>query len=59
MAKQSQQEEFAKVTIRLPKPLVIAGKHKAIDEACGFQDIVARALAQYASAYVRSSRGVK
>lgn len=38
-----------KTTIRFPKALVIAAKHRAIDDGVDFQDIVIRALEQYLS----------
>ncbi len=37
-------EERAKVTIRLPKPLVKRAKHYAVDQDQDLQDVVAEAL---------------
>jgi predicted DNA binding CopG/RHH family protein len=47
MAKPDNREQIIKTTIRLPKSLVIAAKHRAIDDGVDFQDIVVRALEQY------------
>jgi predicted DNA binding CopG/RHH family protein len=47
MAKQGTTQEITKTTMRLPKSLVIAAKHRAIDDGIDFQDIVIRALEQY------------
>jgi hypothetical protein len=46
MAKQ-QEEIMVKTTIRLPKPLIIAAKHRAIDDGEDFQDVVMKALRHY------------
>jgi len=39
--------ERAKVTFRLPKPLVRQAKHFAVDHDLGLQDVVEEALRQF------------
>ena len=46
-AKKDATQEISKTTIRFPKSLVIAAKHRAIDDGVDFQDIVIKALQQY------------
>jgi hypothetical protein len=45
MAKPS--DPIVKTTIRLPQSLLIAAKHRAIDDHQDFQDVVVHALEQY------------
>jgi hypothetical protein len=40
-------EDVLKITVRLPRELVIAMRHRAIDESCSDQELVARALRSY------------
>ena len=40
-------EEIVKTTIRIPRRLSDALKHRAIDENCNFQELVERALENY------------
>lgn len=47
MAKQQQPAETTKTTIRFPKALVVAAKHRAIDENIDLQDLVVKAVQQY------------
>jgi hypothetical protein len=47
MAKPQQPPEITKTTIRFPTALVIAAKHRAIDDRVDFQDVVIRAVEQY------------
>jgi predicted DNA binding CopG/RHH family protein len=47
MVKPASPEAITKTTIRFPTALVIAAKHRAIDDGVGFQDVVIRALEQY------------
>jgi predicted DNA binding CopG/RHH family protein len=39
--------ENVKTTIRIPQPLHIAARKRALDEGLDFQELVARALEQY------------
>lgn len=45
MAKQD--DPIIRTTIRLPKSLLAAAKHRGIDEGSSFQNVVIRALEQY------------
>ena len=40
----AEQDERAKVTIRLPEALVRRAKHYAVDHAVNLQDVIAEAL---------------
>lgn len=40
-------DPIIRTTIRLPKSLLAAAKHRGIDEGSSFQDVVIRALEQY------------
>lgn len=40
-------DERVKITIRLPRRLIRAGKHYAVDHECDLQDVVAQALAHF------------
>ena len=46
-AKRATDEEIVKTTIRLSRRLSDALKHRAIDENCNLQELVARALESY------------
>ena len=48
---------IAKTTLRLPEPLLQRVKHRAIDEARSFQEIVQRALVDYLRKQPSRKRG--
>ena len=48
--------DMAKVTIRLPAPLVKAAKHLAVDRDQDFQDIVAEALRGFLATMTKRGR---
>ena len=45
--REKQAEEIVKTTLRLPRTLSDAVKHRAIDEGCSLQELVERALRAY------------
>ncbi len=47
MARQAPKDEMIKTTLRLPRTLFDAARHRAIDEHIDLQDLVAKALEQY------------
>ena len=47
MAKQVAKEPVIRTTIRLPKSLLNAAKHRGIDDGQSFQEVAIRALEQY------------
>lgn len=49
--------EMTKTTLRLPKHLLDACKHRAIDEGINLQDVVADALENYLKTKTKSSKG--
>lgn len=48
---------MTKTTLRLPKHLLDACKHRAIDEGINLQDVVADALENYLKTKTKSSKG--
>jgi predicted DNA binding CopG/RHH family protein len=55
----SNNEEMTKTTLRVPRHLLDACKHRAIDEGRNLQDIVADALETYLKVRVKSVKGGK
>ena len=47
MSKPDKPEAIIKTTIRFPKALIIAARHRAIDDGVDFQNVVWRALEEY------------
>ncbi|MBT5377258.1 MAG: CopG family transcriptional regulator [Nitrospinaceae bacterium] len=55
----SNKDEMTKTTLRVPRHLLDACKHRAIDEGRNLQDIVADALETYLKVRVKSVKGGK
>ena len=55
----SNKDEMTKTTLRVPRYLLDACKHRAIDEGRNLQDIVADALETYLKVRVKSVKGGK
>ncbi len=55
----SKRTEMTKTTLRVPKQLLDACKHRAIDEGRNLQEIVADALEAYMRTKIKSVKGDK
>ncbi|MBT5260290.1 MAG: CopG family transcriptional regulator [Nitrospina sp.] len=55
----SKRTEMTKTTLRVPKQLLDACKHRAIDEGRNLQEIVADALEAYMKTKIKSVKGDK
>jgi predicted DNA binding CopG/RHH family protein len=53
----SNKTEMTKTTLRVPKHLLDACKHRAIDEGRNLQEIVADALESYLKTKIKSVKG--
>jgi predicted DNA binding CopG/RHH family protein len=53
----SKNNEMTKTTLRVPKHLLDACKHRAIDEGRNLQEIVADALESYLKTKIKSVKG--
>ena len=53
----SNKTEMTKTTLRVPKHLLDACKHRAIDEGKNLQEIVADALESYLKTKIKSGKG--
>ena len=53
----SNKTEMTKTTLRVPKHLLDACKHRAIDEGKNLQEIVADALESYLKTKIKSVKG--
>jgi predicted DNA binding CopG/RHH family protein len=53
----SKKHEMTKTTLRVPRQLLDACKHRAIDEGRNLQEVVADALESYLKTKIKSVKG--
>ncbi len=59
MAVRTEEQEFQKISCKIPRALWRQGKIQAMDESVDFQDIVVKALEAYLRTLPRQGKGAR